>query len=384
MTQTSSAARLEPVHDDHDAARLQAFGARLDAIRARIERDLGEKDVAYIKKVRAASRALEVTGRALIHVSLDPLTFTLGVGALWLHKQLEATEIGHTALHGAFDRLPGADDFQSKGFDWRVPIDEESWLVGHNIRHHQYTNVTGRDPDVVFGPVRLNDRTPHRPVHYVQLPLALLSAANFGAGMNLHFTGVEEALRAEPRDPQALREAWRKAMRKFVPYYTREYLLYPALAGPMFWKVLLGNWLTELMRDLYSAATIFCGHVGEDVADYPAGTRAGDRGRWYAMQVEAANDFEVPLPISMLCGALDRQIEHHLFPRFPTNRLREIAPEVRQACVDHGVEYRTDTWPRTLGKVVRRLWKLSFPTAADRAARAGASSHADRAPRARA
>jgi linoleoyl-CoA desaturase len=125
---------------------------------------------------------------------------------------------------------------------------------------------------------------------------------------------------------------------------------------------MLGNWLSELMRDLYSAATIFCGHVGDDVADYAEGTRAGSRGRWYQMQIEAANNFEVPLPVSILCGALDRQIEHHLFPRFPTTRLREVAPEVRAACIEAGIEYRTDTWPRTLAKVGRRLWKLSFPT----------------------
>ena len=48
-----------------------------------------------------------------------------------------------------------------------------------------------------------------------------------------------------------------------------------------------------------------------------------------AMQVEAANDFEVSLPISILCGGLDRQIEHHLFPTLAPPRLREIAPRVR-------------------------------------------------------
>jgi linoleoyl-CoA desaturase len=357
---------------DDEAARLRAFGERIDAIRERVERSIGPDDVAHMEKMRAFSRAMELTGRVLIHVSLDPVTFSLGVGALWLHKQVEATEIGHTILHGAFDKVPGADDLRSEHFTWRVPIDEPSWLVGHNIRHHQYTNVAGRDPDIHFGPVRLNAHTPHRRVHYIQLPIALLAAANFCAGMNLHFTGVDEILSGGNGRPErydilpddsaaSKRDAWRKLLRKFIPYYAREYGLFPALAGPMFWKVLLGNWLSETMRDLYSAATIFCGHVGEDVADYPAGTRAGGRGNWYRMQVEAANDFEVPLPISILCGALDRQIEHHLFPRFPTNRLREIAPEVRQACIDHGVEYRTGTWPRTLGKVARRLWRLSFP-----------------------
>ncbi len=354
---------------DPDAERLRAFGLRLDAIRARVEQQLGAEDVEHIKQVRAFSRTMEWVGRGLIHVSLDPVTFSVGVAALWLHKQLEATEIGHSALHGAYDKLPGAEAFRSKGFDWRVPIDEASWHTGHNIKHHQYTNITGKDPDIHFGSVRLNEETPHQPIHYAQLPITALTWATFGFGMNLHFTGVADLLTGDPTKydmlpddkPETRRGAWRAALRKYVPYYTREYVAYPALAGPMFWKVILGNALTELMRDLYSAATIFCGHVGEDVAAYPRGTRAGGRGAWYAMQVEAANNFEVPLPVSMLCGALDRQIEHHLFPKFPPNRLREIAPEVRQACEDHGVAYRTGSWPRMLGKVGKRLWQLSFP-----------------------
>ena len=55
-----------------------------------------------------------------------------------------------------------------------MPIDEESWRAGHNVRHHQYTNVAGKDPDIHFGPVRLTEHTPHAPHHRFQLPFALL------------------------------------------------------------------------------------------------------------------------------------------------------------------------------------------------------------------
>jgi NADPH-dependent stearoyl-CoA 9-desaturase len=336
------------------------FAARIDAIRARVERELGREDVAHIKKVRGFSRVMEVLGRTLIHVSLEPVTLTLGVGALWLHKQVEATEIGHTALHGAFDKLPGADDFRSTTFSWRLPIDEESWRAGHNLRHHQFTNVAGRDPDMELGPIRLTARTPHRPIHYLQVPLTLLLWTHFASSMNFHFTGLEDALFRRGPSTDA-RGALRRALRKYAPYYGREFVLFPALAGPFWWKVLLANWLSEVMRDIYSAATIFCGHIGSDVVDYPAGAHAGGRGEWYRMQIEATNDYEVPLLVSILCGALDRQIEHHLFPRFPTNRLRQVAPEVRRACADFGVAYRSESWGRTLANAMRRLWSLSFP-----------------------
>jgi fatty acid desaturase len=316
---------------------------------------------------------MEVAGRVLIHFSPEPVTFVLGVLALWVHKQLQATEIGHTALHGAYDRLSGAESFASSTFRWDTPVDEESWRHAHNIRHHGNTNVYGRDPDVEFGPVRLTEQTPWSPGHRRQLAMALLVLFPFfGFVINTHVTGLVDTWALGDRPPAVLpdrsaasvRLAYKRALRKYVPYYLYNFVLFPALAGPRFWKVLLGNVLAEVLRDLYSAATIFCGHVGHDVKSYGPATRAHGRGHWYAMQVEATNNFEVPLPVSILCGALDRQIEHHLFPRLPPNRLREVAPQVRAACEAHGVEYRTASWPVTLKKVFCRIMNLSHDTSA--------------------
>ena len=76
-----------------------------------------------MRRLDRFSRVMEVVGRVLIHVSFEPITFVLGVSALWIHKQLQATEIGHTALHGAYDKLPGAEKFCARSFAWDIPID---------------------------------------------------------------------------------------------------------------------------------------------------------------------------------------------------------------------------------------------------------------------
>ena len=189
-----------------------------------------------MKRLDRLSRSLELVGRTLIHVSLDPLTWSAGVMALWLHKQLQATEIGHAALHGAYDKLPDAEAFASKTFAWDVP---------------------------------------------------------------------------------------------------------------------------ETLRDLCTAATIICGHVGPEVASWPEGTKSTSRGAWYAMQIEATNNFEVPRPVSILCGGLAKQIEHHLFPTLPPERLRQIAPEVRKIAERHGFRYRSESWGLTLNKALGHVNALA-------------------------
>jgi fatty acid desaturase len=349
--------------------RIASFGRAIDALRREVEAELGDHDLAHVRRIASMSRWLEVLGRGLLHVSFEPVTFGLGVCALWLHKQLEASEIGHTVLHGAYDRIPGADEFHAEGFRWKLPIDEAHWQTVHNIRHHQYTNIAERDPDMQFVIVRLSARVPYRRIHRLQPYSVPATWLGFAAGINLHVTGLLELYVHPNQKPDLLSDrslasicaAHRAALGKFVRYYGRELVLFPMLAGPFFWKVLLGNLISELIRDSFLAAAIYCGHVA--AMDYPRGAHARGRAHWYQMQVESAHDFEAPGLLSILCGGLDRQIEHHLFPRFPPNRLRDIAPRVRTICEEHGVHYRTDTWRRTLVRTFQALRRLASPAA---------------------
>lgn len=198
----------------------------------------------------------------------------------------------------------------------------------------------------------------------------MLTWVTFATTINVHATGLVDLYARDrasrpnvlkDRRPETARTARRRFLFKAARYYGKELVFYPSLAGPFFWKVALGNVLSDVGRDLCAGAIIYCGHVG--TTDYPEGTKAGSRAHWYVMQVEAARDVEMPRLLSVLCGALDKQIEHHLFPRFPPNRLREVAPRVKSLCEAHGVHHRSASWPATLWDVFRNLRLLSSPTA---------------------
>ena len=55
-------------------------------------------------------------------------------------------------------------------------------------------------------------------------------------------------------------------------------------------------------------------------------------------------------------------IEHHLFPKLPPNRLREIAPKVAAICERYGVRYSRSTWTGNLLGALRRLARMFLPT----------------------
>ena len=61
---------------------IKEIGARLDAIKAEYEADLGEKDVRYIKGLIRTQRYLEVAGRASLLLSHKKPFWFAGVGLL--------------------------------------------------------------------------------------------------------------------------------------------------------------------------------------------------------------------------------------------------------------------------------------------------------------
>ncbi len=351
------------------------FAAELDALAARVRAEVGDDDVAYMRRVIAISNACGFAGRVLIALSPGPITFATGVCVLAVHDVLEVGEIGHTVLHGVYDELD--PKLRGESHRWEFPIDEAAWRYGHNLRHHRYTGITGKDADVAFGFLRLTEDAPHRWLSYLQLPATMLGALPFfGLLGQMHFSGMYDVLMGnglasrfdfiEDRTPKTLLRTISRALRKPLRYYGKSYVLYPVLAGPFAPKLVLGTFIAERIRDVWAGVTILCGHTGQEVACFPEGTRAHGKDEYYRMQVEATNDFDVPWLLSILCGGLDRQIEHHLFPDLPPNRTRAIADEVRAICEKHGVRYRRESLPRTAWKMLAHIARLSVPTAQER------------------
>ncbi len=351
--------------------KFKAFAAEMDALHEETTLKLGKEDVDYIKQVKRTSRFSEILGRSLIHFSLDPLTWSAGVLALWLHHQLDTTEIGHAALHGCWDGLKGAEEFYSDSFRWNSPVEEKSWKREHNQLHHYYTNIVGRDPDLNYGSLRVADQTRWIPYHLIQITQFFWTAPLFLWVIGAYATGLTDLTHPPKSDTYAnilpdkklktIFQAVAQSSKKMVPYFFYHFGFWPLLAGPFWWKVLAGNLTADMLRSIYTCATIYAGHFGDDLKYYDKSFKPKGRGEWYKSQIETAHDYDVPKLISLLCGALDFQIEHHLFPKLPPNRLREISTRVQEICERYGVHYQKAGWGKTLKRALLRIGKMSVP-----------------------
>ena len=162
-----------PAQAQSPAAHLTAedvenIGRELDALRERVIESRGERDAAYIRRVIAVQRGLELGSRAvLLAGGKRRPAWVLGTAGLSLAKILDNMEIGHNVLHGQWDWMRDPK-IHSSTWDWDHSSPPEQWKRAHNETHHKYTNIVGKDNDLGYGIMRVDEEQPWQPRHLAQ------------------------------------------------------------------------------------------------------------------------------------------------------------------------------------------------------------------------
>jgi NADPH-dependent stearoyl-CoA 9-desaturase len=358
-----------------DAAELEAFGREIVSIRREVTRDLGERDEGYFRRVLAVQRRLELAGRAVIFASLGfhpwwghawtswpVLLVVLVLGALTLTaaKILDNMEIGHNVMHGQWDWLRDPR-IRASTWEWDNACPSPQWRNFHNVIHHDWTNVLGKDRDLGFGALRVNERQRWRAGRLAQPVSSLMLALFFEWGLASHGVQLGRYKRGE-MSAADLRGRLSQVARKVLRQLGKDYLFWPILAGPFFLYVCAANLAANLIRNVWVYAIIICGHFPERAQVFTQQeveneTRAG----WYLRQVVGSCNVSGGRWFHYWTGNLSHQIEHHLFPDLPSNRYGEIAPRLEAVCAAYGVPYNVASLGEQLGSAQWRIVRLSLP-----------------------
>lgn len=337
---------------------LESFGKEMDAIRQRIVADLGEKDSAYIYDIVKKQRAFELAGRALFY--LPVIGWVPAVACLSISKILDNMEIGHNVMHGQYDWM-GDPDLNSRMFDWDTMAPAENWKYGHNYMHHTFTNIVGKDRDVGYGILRMDEDQKWHP-YYLGNPLyAFLLMTFFEWGVAMHDLEVDELVagrRTWAENKEIGARIWRKVKKQTL----KDYVLFPLLTGPLAPLTFAGNFTANIIRNLWTFNIIFCGHFPAGVASFSQEECEDEtQGHWYYRQLLGSANITGGRIFHIMSGNLSHQIEHHLFPDLPARRYPEIAEEVREICERYDLAYNTGPLHRQLWGVFKKICKYALP-----------------------
>ncbi|MGW4325812.1 fatty acid desaturase family protein [Nocardia sp. NPDC004573] len=339
---------------------IEELGRELDELRAAIVADLGERDREYLYSIIKAQRGFEIAGRGLMYLGFLPPFWLAAVAALSVSKILDNMEIGHNVMHGQYDwmREPGLN---SRVFEWDTVCPADQWKHSHNYLHHTYTNIHNKDRDIGYSILRMDEGQEWNVLRLGQPLYAFALMMLFEWGVMGHDLEVENILAGKKKWPEVkklLIGQWRKAGKQVL----KDYLVFPALTGPLFFHTLAGNVTANLVRNVWAFAIIFCGHFPAGVQTFTEEeTEDETRGEWYIRQMLGSANITGSKLFHIMSGNLSHQIEHHLFPDLPASRYPEMAPTVRALCEKYGLPYNTGPLGKQIGSVWKKIFKLALP-----------------------
>ena len=302
----------------------------------------------------------------LLHFGVGPVSFVARRRARSpLAKILENMEIGHNVMHGQYDWTSDPDARLAAPTSGTTSCTGDDWRHSHNYEHHTFTNILGQGSRHRLRlPARqrraaLAAAAP-RPAALARGPRA---AASSGASA-LHDLRIDRGARGQAVARRARARARGRSCARPAGSSCKDYVFFPALALWNAPRVLAGNSLANVIRNLWT----FVDHLLRPLPRGRARLHArGDARRDAAASGTCASSTARPTSragalFHVLTGHLSHQIEHHLFPGPAGAR---AIPRSRRGCARSASATGCPTTPaasaRQLGSVARQLVRTRAP-----------------------
>ena len=360
---------------------VEEIGKRLAEIERKHRETLGEKDAAYIRNLIRSQRGLEILSR--LTLILAPSLSAPASATLGLAKILENLEIGHNVMHGQWDWM-NDPEIHSSSWEWDNTGTSKGWKHSHNFSHHTFTNIIGMDNDIGYGIIRITRDKQWKPTTLAQPVTNIILAALFEYAVAFYDVELGR-LFAGKQSWEETKPALFETLAKVRAQVTKDYIAFPALgavAGFLFSgtsnrkksafkgakRAAKGALTANLIRNVWAYAVIFCGHFPDDVETFTKRTlNEESKAEWYLRQMLGSANFRGGKILTILSGNLNYQVEHHLFPDMPSNRLSSIGKDIEKLAKDFGLPYNVDSFPRQFLEVQRTILKLALPNSMLRA-----------------
>jgi linoleoyl-CoA desaturase len=346
---------------------IEAIGRELDAIRQSVIETRGERDARYIRRVIKTQRYLELGSRAVLLASAFPPAWIVGTAGLSVAKILDNMEIGHNIMHGQWDWMRDPK-IHSTVWEWDNASTAEGWKHSHNELHHTYTNIIGKDNDLGYGIMRVDEDQRWTPATLAQPLYNFINMVIFEYGIAAYDLELGATLRKRklgiPASPEFKANVG-KTLRKIRKQATKDYVVHPLITLPLGGAIptLLANLTANVVRNIWSHSVIMCGHFPEGVETYEKAAIDPNetRGEWYLRQMLGSANISGSKAMHIMTGNLSHQIEHHLWPDLPSNRYAEVAPQVQALFEKYGLRYHSAPLPAQVYSAWHKVFRLALP-----------------------
>ncbi len=273
----------------------------------------------------------------------------------------------HDAIHKSFSSNSKVNAAFSFVFNL-IGASPYVWNICHNIVHHTYTNIAGHDEDIDVAPglIRFSEsETVNKTQRYQHFyafglySLAMLSWVFRKDYKKFFQKKIGEHVCDHPRI-----EYFKLFLFKAI-YYVLFIVLPLIMMNVTWWQFLIGFLAMQLAQGLVLGLVFQLAHVVEGTS-FPLPDEDGNiEEAWAVHQLQTTANFAIKSKLAgFLCGGLNRQIEHHLFPKVCHIHYPAIGLIVQETAAEFNLPYiYSDTFSGALFshyKILRRLGKEAY------------------------
>jgi linoleoyl-CoA desaturase len=263
-------------------------------------------------------------------------------------------------MHGQWDWMRDPR-IHSTSWEWDNATPSDMWKHSHNQIHHTFTNVLGRDNDLGYGIMRVDEDQRWSPFYLGQPLYNVVNMLIFEYGIAAYDLEIGKVLKGR-KDKALFAKQVGAVLGKIRKQATRDYLVHPLLSGPSALTTLAANVTANVVRNVWTHSVIMCGHFPEGVETFQKTSIDGEtRGEWYLRQMLGAANISGGPVLHLMTGNLSFQVEHHLYPDLPSNRYKEIAPKVQELFERYGLTYTSGPLPTQVASAWAKVLRLSLP-----------------------
>ena len=257
--------------------------------------------------------------------------------------------LGHDGGHRQIFRGAHRNDVFGLGVSFLLGISRTWWVDTHN-EHHANPNDLELDPHTALPVFAFSEEQARNKEGFLRhivgyqsfyfFPLLLLE------GLGMRAASVQFLLAKEVRGKR-----WEVSLMAlhFVIYFS---LLFFVLS---WWHAVLFIAVHQSLLGLYMGSVFAPNHKGMP-------TFSGeDTIGFLRRQVLTTRNVAGSPVADFWYGGLNYQIEHHLFPSMPRNKLKEAQPIVRAFCEEHAVSYAESGAFRSNIEILQYLHQVSAP-----------------------
>ncbi len=263
-------------------------------------------------------------------------------GALGMFSAFVGFNVCHDAIHGALSGNKKVNKLFGFIFNL-IGANPYVWSITHNVVHHTYTNIPGHDEDIEVAPglIRIAEEDEVNAIqrfqHWYAFPLYSLASLSWvfrkdyvkffqkkiGAHQNIH--------------PKL--EYFNLFFYKALYYFL--FIVLPLLVLDVsWWQFVIGFLVLHITEGLTMGLVFQLAHVVEGTSfPLPNDSNCMEEA-WAEHQMRTTANFATHNKVAaFFLGGLNRQIEHHLFPKVCHIHYGEISLIVKQTALEFNLPY---------------------------------------------